>query len=201
METTQPVIPEFISVSSEPPPGFVAFAPPTGPIGGNGIGNGYSRPRSPIYSGVPLTASTSAWSSRDSAPVTPRQIYGAPFAGTSSELGQPVIPSPPRDGRIPGMGMGTPHHRSVLLDGSGGATPVTRARDLPPPFPGTAGAGTLNGVLPPHNASYRFSSMSYPSPEDEDEDEDEATRRNTLANANAGIGALPIPPPSSQKRW
>ena len=103
-----------------------------------------------------------------------------------------MIPSPPRDGPVLGMGMGTPHHRSVPLGGGGRATPA--------PFSGSGGAGTLNGSLPSHNSSYKFGPMSYPPSEDDDDDEeDDATRRNTLANANAG--ALPIPPPSFPKRW
>jgi hypothetical protein len=133
---------------------------------------------------MPLTPSTSTWPSRDSAPATPHQIYSVPFAGAGPGLGQgpPVIPSPPHDRHVPGMG--TPHHRSVPLGGGGRATPATRTQDLP---------------------------SSYFRPQDEDEDEeedkDEATRRNTLANANASVGgmrvgALPIPPPSFQtKRW
>jgi hypothetical protein len=188
MESTpQPVIPEYINAKAEPPPGFVAFAPPTN---GNGNGNGYPRPRSPVYADMPPTTSTSAWSSRDSAPVTPRQIYGVPFsgAGPGLGLGRPVVPSPPRDRHISGM-----DHRSVPLGGGGGATPATRARDLPSSFSvggGGGGVGTMRGV--PSNGS-----MSYMLREDEGEGE--ATRRSTFGNANADMDVLPIPPPSFQK--
>lgn len=204
MGSTQPVIPEYINARTEPPPGFVPFAPVA-----HGNGNGY--PRSPIYGGIPTHASASTRSSRDSTPPTPRQIYTTsptppafvhpiPFAGASP--GPAVLPSPPRDRRALGSGLGTPYHRSVNL-GSDGGTPVSHTWDLPSSSAG--GGGTLSSNGPVDSSYAKFNSTTYLDPayfppENEGEDEDEATRRNTVANANAG--AVPIPPPSYQnKRW
>jgi hypothetical protein len=219
----QPVIPEFIGAATEPPPWFVPFGPSTGGNGGNGNGhiNGYPRPHSPIYAGIPLNT-----------PSTPRQIYATsptatppavippmPFAGAGPGvglgLGAPVVPSPPRDRHV-SLGFGTPHHRSVPLSGSSGsATPVSRMRDLPGVFPqdvrGILRRVPSDGSTSSHGSSYpKFGSTTYVDPpfyppegeeeeeEEEEEYEDEATRRNTLANANVGADVLPIPPPSFQ---
>lgn len=118
-------------------------------------------------------------------------------------FGRPVVSSPPRDRRVPGLG--TPHHRSVSLSSGGGATPATRTRDLPASL-SLGGGGpsrmvSLNGSM---SSPYAKTSSVYYPPEGEEEEEeaDEATRRNTLANTNPGADVLPIPPPPFQKkRW
>jgi hypothetical protein len=214
MDSSQPVIPQHNSSNSEPPRGFVAFAPTIqghGPPRGNGNGNAIPRSPRSIYAGMPASSSTSTststWSPRAPVPATPRQLYTAPspapmpfnsLAAGPSGAG-PVIPPAPR-----GSGFYT------------AASPATMPFDLP----ATGNSGVP--VIPspprasgtPHPRSVYFSgggstpasqTRELPSSwargggDDSDSDsEDEMTRRNTATNATAV--ALPIPPPSFQGR-